>query len=114
MVIRHWARPEQGVKRFEFGRNKAIPDAGELVKKATRSKVEMSENANNIIVPTESSGAAIVVSTGDSSQNPTTHFADDTLGYQAKLYAEKQEDPFSDLIIAPSSQTIVGFLQSLS
>ncbi|MCW4014201.1 MAG: hypothetical protein NWF07_14615, partial [Candidatus Bathyarchaeota archaeon] len=111
MVIRYWARPEQGVKRFEFGRNKAIPDAGELVKKATRSKVKMSENANNIIVPTESSGAAIVVSTGDSSQNPTTHFADDTLGYQAKLYAEKQEDPFSDLIIAPSSQTIVDFLQ---
>jgi len=82
------ARAEHHVKLFYFG-----------------------EMTANDTTPQLSQGGATLIPTSNSSQNPTTKFADDTIGYEAQETRRVDLDPFSSHVIAPSSQTIVDYLQ---
>lgn len=66
---------------------------------------------NNEIVPPTTAGVTEVAPVAESSQNLTTKFADDTLGYEATLVSNAHDSSFVNELIAPSSQTIIDFLQ---
>lgn len=65
----------------------------------------------NEVVPSQSAGTMISTPTNDSTQNPTTKFADDSVGYEAEFANLSPSEPFSSLIVSPNSQTIVHFLE---
>ena len=104
------SRPEHVVKRFIRPATSLYP-VGVLAKNVTTGSHEQMSETRNDVAPPETSGTAEVRPTTDSSQNPTTKFADDSVGYRAELAHSNIEDPFSHLIVAPNSQTIIDFLQ---
>lgn len=72
----------------------------------------MSQTTPNDAQPTESTGSYIAVSDANDQHNPTTKFADDTLGFTAKqpLANSGTKDLVGDLISA-GSQTIIDYLK---
>ena len=105
-------RPEHVVKRFTAHVPiKQRQSIGVLAKNVTIGASEQMADTMNDTAPPQTAGTAIVSPTVNSSQNPTTKFADDSVGYEATLAHLSESDPFSSLVTAPSSQTIVDYLQ---
>jgi len=65
----------------------------------------------NIDVPKIIEGVTEVTPTATSSHNPTTKFADDTIGYEANPIGNVEFDNFAGEIVAKSSQTIIDYLE---
>ena len=105
-----FSRPEHVAKRFIRPATSLYP-VGVLAKNVTTGSHEQMSETRNDVAPPETSGTAEVRPTTDSSQNPTTKFADDSVGYDATLAHLSVRDPFSKLITAPASQTIIDYLQ---
>ena len=106
----HTSRPEHVVKRFIVPATHFRP-VGVLAKNVTTGSHEQMADTRNDVAPPETSGTAEIIPTIDSSHNPTTKFADDSVGYDASLAHLSVRDPFSKLITAPASQTIIDYLQ---